>query len=235
MRNDLAGLGPTGFERMCQALAVCVLGPGIEVFGTGPDGGREASFSGLVQYPSLADSWNGYGILQAKYKGWLLGTGADTAWLRRQVKTELDALADPAGGRTRDGRHPEYLIFATNVPLSGVAGTGGKDRIDKLIVDYAAVLGLKGWRVWDGAQIETFLDAYPQVRRAFAALITPSDVLAAMRDRRRRRPKSAWSWTCQPRRPGRASLESRWHSGKPPPRPASPPRQTCPKAGSLSS
>jgi hypothetical protein len=39
MRTDLAGLGPAGFERLCQALAVYVLGPGIEVFGAGPDGG----------------------------------------------------------------------------------------------------------------------------------------------------------------------------------------------------
>jgi hypothetical protein len=59
MRTDLAGLGPVGFERLCQALAVYVLGPGIEVFGAGPDGGREASFSGLVQYPASAGPWNG--------------------------------------------------------------------------------------------------------------------------------------------------------------------------------
>jgi len=46
MTDDLTGLGPQGFERICQALAVRVLGPGIAVFGDGPDGGREASFQG---------------------------------------------------------------------------------------------------------------------------------------------------------------------------------------------
>jgi hypothetical protein len=189
VRDDLTGLGPLGFERMCQALAACALGPGIEAFGGGADGGREASFSGLHQYPSLAAPWRGYGVLQAKYKDRLLGTGTDTTWLRRQVKAELDAWADPDGGRTRDGRRPEYLIFATNVPLSGVAGRGGKDRIDKLIRDYSAALGLKDWRVWDAAQIETLLNTYPQVRRAFAALITPSEVLAAMRDRQETPPE----------------------------------------------
>jgi len=50
---------------MCQALATYVLGPGIEAFGSGPDGGREASFRGRVPYPSSADPWNGFGILQA--------------------------------------------------------------------------------------------------------------------------------------------------------------------------
>jgi hypothetical protein len=209
MRTDLAGLGPVGFERLCQALAVYVLGPGIEVFGAGPDGGREASFSGLVQYPASADPWNGYGVLQAKYKDRLFGTGADTTWLRRQVKAELDAWADPGRGRTRAGRRPEYLIFTTNVPLSGIAGTGGKDRVGKLIEDYAADLGLKGWRVWDGVQIGTYLDAYPEVRRAFAALITPSEVLAAMRDRQDT-PPEVWVVLDVPEvriRPGQPGVE----------------------------
>ena len=79
--DDLTGLGPRGFERMCQALATYVLGPGIEAFGSGPDGGREASFRGRVPYPSSADPWDGFGIAQAKFKERILGTGADTTWL----------------------------------------------------------------------------------------------------------------------------------------------------------
>ncbi len=72
-------------------LAAYILGPGIEAFGSGPDGGREAAFTGLAQYPSLTDPWNGFVVLQAKYKERILGTGADTTWLRRQVKAELEA------------------------------------------------------------------------------------------------------------------------------------------------
>ena len=149
----------------------------------GPDGGREASFVGRVPYPSSADSWDGFGIVQAKFKERILGTGTDTAWLRRQVKAELDAWADPGKARVSQGRRPDYLIVATNVPLSGVPGSGGKARIDKLIGEYASQIGLKDWRVWDAGQITAFLNAYPDVRRAFAALITPSEVLAQMRDR----------------------------------------------------
>lgn len=78
---------------------------------------------------------------------------------------------------------PEYLIFATNVSLSGVPGKGGKDQIDALIRSYATALGLKGWAVWDGTTVFTLLDSYPDVRRAFKALITPNEVLAAMHDR----------------------------------------------------
>jgi len=168
---------------MCQALATYVLGPGIEAFGSGPDGGREASFRGRVPYPSSADPWNGFGILQAKFKERILGTGADATWLRRQVKAELDAWADPGKARVSQGRRPDYLIVATNVPLSGIPGAGGKARIDKLIREYSHRIGLKDWRVWDAGQITALLNAYPDVRRAFAALITPSEVLAQMRDR----------------------------------------------------
>ena len=63
---------------MCQAVAAYVLGPGIEAFSSGPDGGREASFRGRVPYPSSADPWNGLGIVQAKFKERILGTSTDT-------------------------------------------------------------------------------------------------------------------------------------------------------------
>lgn len=66
--DDLSGLGPQGFERLSQVLAVRVLGPGVEVFGEGPDGGREASFRGRLPYTNTVEPWDGYGVLQAKYK-----------------------------------------------------------------------------------------------------------------------------------------------------------------------
>jgi hypothetical protein len=69
------------------------------------------------------------------------------------------------------------------VALSAVPGRGGKDRIDELIGSYADVLGLKGWRVWDATQLATYLDGNEDVRRAFAGLITPGDVLSSLHDR----------------------------------------------------
>lgn len=48
---------------------------------------------------------------------------------------------------------------------------------------YLGRLPLKGWRIWDATQITTLLDCHPDVRRAFSALITPNEVIAAMHDR----------------------------------------------------
>ena len=183
MADDFSGLGPQGFERLCLAVAVHVLGPGLKVFGDGPDGGREASFEGQLRYPNVESPWSGFGIVQAKYKAKPQGTGADATWLLARVRAELDAWADSAKRRVRDGRRPKYLIFTTNVTLSAVPGSGGKDRVDKLIEEHAESIGLEGWCVWDVTQLTTFLDSYPDVRRSFAAMITPNEVLAAMYDR----------------------------------------------------
>jgi hypothetical protein len=181
MAVDLSGLGSYGFEQMCQALAVHVLGAGLVVFGDGPDGGREATFDGpLTSYPSKAKPWNGYVVLQAKFKTKVGDPGPGARWLRDQLKTELDAWANPAAARVRCGRLPEYLIVTTNVSLSAVPGVGGKDRIDELLRTYADRVGLKGWRVWDEAQIIAFLGAYPEVRNGFSTLTTSNDVLAKL-------------------------------------------------------
>jgi hypothetical protein len=155
MADDLTGLGARGFERMCQALASYVLGPGVQVFGDGPDGGREASFDGRLSYPNAEGPWDGYGVLQAKYKEKVTASGQDTAWFLGRVKAEMNAWTNPNKRRVRDGRLPEYLIFATNIALSAVPGGGGKDRVDDLIRGYLGTLPVKDWRIWDATQITT--------------------------------------------------------------------------------
>ena len=51
-----------------RALAARVLGSGIVVFGDGPDGGREATFERKLTFPSTVEGWDGYGVVQAKYR-----------------------------------------------------------------------------------------------------------------------------------------------------------------------
>jgi hypothetical protein len=46
------GFNDESFEQFAQAVAHHVLGPGIQIFGIGPDGGREAVFQGEVPIPS---------------------------------------------------------------------------------------------------------------------------------------------------------------------------------------
>ena len=48
----LAGLNSRDFEQLIQALAIKSIAPGVTPFGDGPDGAREATYEGTMQYPS---------------------------------------------------------------------------------------------------------------------------------------------------------------------------------------
>jgi hypothetical protein len=180
MDYDLTRLGNREFEHLSQALTLKVLGPGVGVFGDGPDGGREATFEGPMRFPEPGNPWNGYGVVQAKFKQRLGGDGKDTAWLLGQVRAELERWADQKSQRVRRGRRPQYVLFTTNVVLSPVAGRGGIDRVEALIAGYAERLGLRGWRVWHHDQLCRLLDAHRDIRVTYAALIIPSDLVAEL-------------------------------------------------------
>ncbi|MFD6754876.1 hypothetical protein [Micromonospora gifhornensis] len=176
MAYDLSRLDEHRFEDLCRALAVHVLGPGLQIFGPGPDGGREAAFDGQVPYPTADGGWKGYGVLQAKCRMHDVGT-RDAQWLVRTITRELDQWGDLSRKRVSDGRRPDYLIIATNVRLTSVAQSGGIDRVRTLLAGYASRLGLKGWDVWDANTLSAYLDAYPDVSRRFADFLTPGQVL----------------------------------------------------------
>jgi hypothetical protein len=92
---DLTGLSPRSFEQMIQALGCKIIGPGIVVFGDGPDGGREATFSGkLSNFPSSTNGWEGYMVLQAKFCQRPKGKSKDDGkWALEQLKNELEKFA----------------------------------------------------------------------------------------------------------------------------------------------
>ena len=166
---------------MAQSLAIAVLGSAVTVFGDGPDGGREATFNGRCGYPDPVlrqGPWNGYGVVQAKFKSRLTTTTADTKWFLGQLRKELRTWADPDSGRRKRGTLPEYLIIVTNVPLSADPGRGGIDSADALINSKYAELGLKGWAVWPHDQLCRYLDHHDGVRRTYGGLTTTGDVLA---------------------------------------------------------
>jgi hypothetical protein len=176
---DLTGLSTGSFENLIQALFLKVLGGGGMIFGAGPDGGREATYEGRVDYPSPAERWEGYIIAQAKFRQRLTDKETDGEWAIKQLRGELDKYAERKSGR----RAPDYYIFATNVVLSPVQSTGGKDRLQAVFDDYADTVPLRGWAIWDYDQITSYLDAEESIRHAFTAFITPGDVLAEVMNR----------------------------------------------------
>ena len=79
MEYQLTKLGSREFEHMLQALCKARLGSRVEAFGDGPDGGRDAVIRGRVTWSrdSEDDVWDGYSIMQAKFRQRPLGTDLD--------------------------------------------------------------------------------------------------------------------------------------------------------------
>jgi len=187
MADNFFGFSPESFEQFVRVLALSVFGPGVTVFGNGPDGGREASFQGEVPYPyPPTTQWSGYGVIQAKCKEKCESTEKDQKWALKQLADELQTFLT---SQKRDPK-PEYYIFVTNVELSSTAA-GGRDEADKLVRSYYGKLPLKEHAVWDANQLTGFLAKYEVLRRRFIAYLTPGDVLAAMlADIEKRRPNA---------------------------------------------
>lgn len=185
MDFDLERLNTRSFEQLVQALCLEVIGRHVVVFGDGPDGGREATFNGRVAYPNSTAPWDGYGVVQAKFRQIPDAAPKKNAdWAIQQLKAEFKKFKPQGRPRRRgvpDARIcPDYYVFATNLVLSAKAGSGGKDRFTEVLEAYRVSHGLKGYVVWDGDHIRRMLEAQPGIRMSYAAWILPGDVLGSM-------------------------------------------------------
>lgn len=154
-----------------------VLGPGIIVFGSGPDGAREATFEGSVPFPSLDDRWDGYIVVQAKCREALKGDARDAAWLVTQLKNEFEKFL-----KKKSLRRPDYYIIASNVTLSPEPKNGGRAKVERLLAQYKKKLRFRGAFVWAADDLKAYLENARDVRLSYAAWLTPSDVLADLID-----------------------------------------------------
>lgn len=170
---NFQGFSPDSFEQFIRALALKVLGPGLSVFGNGPDGGREATFQGKINYPHPpVNIWDGYGVVQAKFKEKTEGTQKDQEWAEKQLDREL-LIWETSLKRTPK---PEYFIFCTNVELSSAAN-GGRESVEKVFKKHQKKLCLKGHCIWDANQLKAFIDGQSEIRRRFKCFFTSGDLL----------------------------------------------------------
>ena len=180
MDYDLSRLGARQFEHLTQSLFQHFIGAGSNVFGDGPDGGREASWDGKVGNGSrLPQDWDGYGVLQAKFRNRPGPTPKDNAnWLTAQLCAELDGWAKTNSNRKKI---PDYFLGVTNVVLSPGVG-GGIESVQEALDAKIKSLGLdiKGARVWHYDQLRTLLDDAPQIRTTYLAWICGGDVLQSL-------------------------------------------------------
>lgn len=210
LKYDLQRLGGSGFQDVVAAVAIKVLSAHVRPMGRGKDGGRDMLVNnGVIVWAAndhygKADAWDGTTVFQVKHKQTLEGPRKDASTLWQHIKAELDAWASPDSKR---GAVPNYLVFATNVPLTPAQDVGGFDAINNKIRNFIDALSdeaseehldgaekvqarrlrhirrdrmrnLRKWRLWDGNQLDGLLDAHEGVRRAFDGFLTAGDVLA---------------------------------------------------------
>ena len=124
---QLEELGPRSFEQLAVALARIVTGPGLQIYGAGPDGGREATFDARIDWARSGDEeaeWNGYTVIQAKHCEHPTNDdpSRNLSWLKSQLRDEIDAWME---SENRRSRFPRNLLIVTNVRLSSKDSTGG--------------------------------------------------------------------------------------------------------------
>ena len=93
-----------------------------------------------------------------------------------ELSKDLEKFSDPK----RKLRRPEYYIFATNVTLTPVWQVGTQDKAYEALRKAAVKLGLKDFRVWDYDYLCRMLDLHDGVRKCYAHLLTPGDVIAEL-------------------------------------------------------
>ncbi len=188
---DINQLGSRPFEQLVVALCVRAIGAGIEAFGDGPDGGREATYDGTIAWSAgtsgdVTERWTGYTVFQAKFHYDQSDPASNLIWFKKQIDAELLRWVEAMDKGSRM-RAPNYMVFASNVRLSSNGVSGGIDQLNKYLLgrlhddtDPIRGLGIRAIRIWHHAQITALIDGHPSVRYAFPALLTIGDVLACI-------------------------------------------------------
>ncbi|WP_199039984.1 NACHT domain-containing protein [Glycomyces salinus] len=187
----LEELGPRAFEQLTMALAMAEFGPGVQVYGSGKDGGREGTFDGTINWARTSegsqDSWNGYTVIQAKQCEHPSSPSSNLTWLAGQIRSEFAKWMVPDSKRAR---FPQYIVFVTNVRLSAADPGGGIDKIDHFISeqldhnfgdpekpDTLRRRGLRDAKVWHRDYLNSLISNQDAVRKAFPAILTVGDIL----------------------------------------------------------
>ncbi|SPM33094.1 hypothetical protein AU072_18345, partial [Mycobacterium rhizamassiliense] len=186
-------ISPEAFEQLAVALAEMAIGHGIEVYGPGRDGGREATYTGPIDWSATGDGdkWNGYTVVQAKQCQTPSDPAGNLQWLNSTLREEFKRWMDPDSRRTQ---FPQYLLVITNVRLSAADPAGGIDEIRSLIDHWLKYefefdghepstlrrRGLRDVKVWHRDKLNVLVSINRDVRQRFAPLLTMGDILARL-------------------------------------------------------
>jgi hypothetical protein len=180
-KYSFARIEPGDFESMAQALLEKTyrVGGNLIQFGSGKDGGREATWSQPIEHPTysrpknqekdIVKEW----VFQVKYhdldqRGWEAARNSVVKELDKELEKIVHKYAVPC----------HAYVMITNVPFTGARNIGTRDLIMKQVKKwYEHVPEIY---VWDAADLSRMLDANADVRTAYLDTILAGDTLKAL-------------------------------------------------------
>lgn len=172
MSYTLNKLGSNNFEHLVQSLCKKILGEGVSIFGVGADGQREATYQGKAPYPSNQESWDGYWVIQAKFKDPNTKT-ADYLWIKTCFEEEM------LGFQTKKNagkKIPDNYLFFTNIVLTPPLEKGIKDKMDSLAKKYKSLI--PNIHIIGADDINRFLEGHRDIAVSYASYILSGDILS---------------------------------------------------------
>jgi hypothetical protein len=166
MKYAYYDLDPQQFEKLVVAICHFILGPGVQEFATGVDGGRDARFNGRAAlFPSAAAPISGRVIVQAKHTTGIAEYFSDASF-SSIAATSVLSVEMPKIKSLRDTKELEHYILFSNRKLTAQAEEDIRKRIDKEAgVSSCHLVGVEG--------MERHLKAFP--RAAEIAGVDPID------------------------------------------------------------
>jgi len=172
---------PIEFESMAQALLEKTyrIDGNLIQFGSGQDGGREATWSQQPSHPQysrpanqktdVVKEW----VFQVKYhdldqRGWSTARDAVLSDLEKELDKIINKYAVPC----------HTYVMITNVPFTGARNVGTRDQVTALADRWRK--SIPEIYVWDAADLSRILDSNADVRTGYIDTILPGDVLKAI-------------------------------------------------------
>jgi len=167
-------LNTRDFEHLVQSFAQKILGNNSIVYGDGRDGARELTYRGKGIFSNDHDVWDGYWIIQAKFKARKFDSDDDFEWIKKNFISEMKKFQDPK----RNLEKPDNYIFFTNAKLTPVQKVGGRDKIEELKQKYKNLIPNITIISYD--DLCRLLDNNRDIATAYSSFILAGDVLVKL-------------------------------------------------------
>lgn len=149
------------FETLIVLLCQRLLGVSVQGFAKGPDGGRDAKFTGTAElHPSKAAPWVGTTIVQAKHTNGYNRNFSEPDFFSTTGQTSVLGKEIPRVRKLREVKQLDHYMLFANRRLAGNAETDIREYIASQSGLPASSIYLCGLE-----QLEVWLKRFPEVAR----------------------------------------------------------------------